>query len=266
MPGPMSTFETLELAREGAVATLTLNRPEALNAWNEQLAGELDRAVAEIASDDAVRALMITGRGRAFCAGADVREGFPPTADGHWDVHTRLVGPHHRIIIGLREMRKPVIAAVNGPAAGIGCSLALACDLVLAAESAYFMLAFVNIGLAPDGGASAFVPLRAGLGRATEMAFLGEPVAARTALEWGLANEVVADEELAARAAALSARLADGPTLAYAAAKRELNAYSQLAAQLALEADEQQLLAATHDNHEGVKAFLERRAPRFLGR
>ena len=264
----MSAFELLELERSGAAATVTLNRPGALNAWNEQLAGELDRVIAEVGREDAIRALLITGAGRAFCAGADVREGFPATADGHWDIHTRLVGPHHRVIVGLRELAKPVVAAVNGPAAGIGCSLALACDLVLAAESAYFLLAFVNIGLAPDGGASAFVPARAGLGRATEMALLGEPVPAPKAREWGLANEVVPDCELASRASELTQRLAAGPTHAYAAVKRELNAwaYSQLAGQLALEADEQQLLAATHDNAEGVAAFRDKRAPNFLGR
>ena len=264
----MSTFETLELERSGAAATLTLDRPQALNAWNEQLALELGDAIAEVAADDAVRALMITGRGRAFCAGADVREGFPETAQGHPDVHTRLVGPHHRIINGLLELPKPVVAAVNGPAAGIGCSLALTADLIVAAESAYFMLAFINIGLAPDGGASALVAVRAGLARATEMALLGEPVAARTALEWGLANEVVPDSELAARATSLTQRLAAGPTRAYAATKRELSrwAYAQLAAQLALEANEQQLLAATHDHHEGVQAFLGKRPPEFLGR
>jgi 2-(1,2-epoxy-1,2-dihydrophenyl)acetyl-CoA isomerase len=264
----MAGFQTLDLKCESGVGTLTLARPGALNAWNEQLAGELRDAVAELAGDASVRAVLITGRGRAFSAGADVREGFPSAAGGHWDIHTRLVNVHHPVITGIREMPKPVIAAVNGPAAGIGCSLALACDLVVAAESAYFMLAFVKIGLAPDGGASAFVPVRAGLGRATEMALLGEPVPAQQALEWGLANSVVPDGELAQRARELAVRLAEGPTLAYAAAKRELNAwaYGQLRQQLALEADEQQALAASHDNAEGVAAFVQKRAAAFAGR
>ncbi len=263
----MGAFQTLELTREGALATLALNRPQALNAWNEQLAQELCAAVEELGADDSVRAVTITGRGRAFSAGADVSEGFPEGADGNWDIHTRLVGVHHPIITGVREMPKPVIAAVNGPAAGIGCALALACDLVIAAESAYFMLAFVKIGLAPDGGASAFVAARAGLGRGLEMALLGEAVAAPKALEWGLANSVVPDEELPARAAALAESLASGPTLAYAAAKREFNAwaYAQLRQQLALEADEQQALAATHDNAEGVAAFVQKRPALFTG-
>ena len=263
----MTRYETLEVTREGAVAALTLDRPDALNAWNEQLAQELRAAVEELAVDDSVHAVTITGRGRAFSAGADVNEGFPEGADGHWDIHTRLVGVHHPIITGLREMPKPVIAAVNGPAAGIGCALALACDLVVAAESAYFMLAFVKIGLAPDGGASAFVAARAGLGRGLEMALLGDAVPARKALEWGLANSVVADAELARTVAALASKLAAGPTLAYAATKREFNAwaYTQLRQQLALEADEQQALAATHDNAEAVAAFLQKRPALFTG-
>ena len=261
-------FETLEITRDGGVATLILDRPRALNAWNAQLADELRDAIAQLGADEAVRAVVITGRGRAFSAGADVAEGFPTGSDGHWDIHTRLVGVHHPIIIGVREMPKPVIAAVNGAAAGIGCALALACDLVLAAEGSYFMLAFVKIGLAPDGGASAFVAVRAGLGRALEMTLLGEAIPAARALEWGLANEVVADEELAGRAHELAVALAQGPTLAYAAAKREYNAwaYGQLRAQLALEADEQQRLAATAHNAEGVAAFVEKRAAVFQGR
>jgi 2-(1,2-epoxy-1,2-dihydrophenyl)acetyl-CoA isomerase len=262
-----AVFETLELRRDGAVATIVLNRPQAMNAWDETLASELAAAIATVSGDEAIRAVLLTGAGRSFSAGADVKAGFPPTAEGNWDIHTRLVGVHHPTITGLREMPKPVVAAVRGAAAGIGCSLALACDLVIAAESAYFLLAFVNIGLAPDGGASAFVAARAGLGRAIEMALLGEPVPAERALEWGLANRVVPDEDLDEQAQLLVRRLAEGPTRAYAAAKREFNnwAYAQLAGQLALEADEQQLLAATHDCAEGVAAFAEKRPARFLG-
>jgi 2-(1,2-epoxy-1,2-dihydrophenyl)acetyl-CoA isomerase len=263
----MAGYETLEIARDGAIATLILGRPDALNAWSEQLAEELREAVEQLAQDDSVRCVTITGRGRAFSAGADVKAGFPPTAAGHPDIHTRLVEVHHPIITGVREMPKPVIAAVNGPAAGIGCSLALACDLVIAAESAYLMLAFVRIGLAPDGGASAFVYVRAGLARGLEMALLGEAIPAPTALEWGLVNRVVPDDELPSTAAALASQLAAGPTRAYAATKREFNAlaYRELRQQLALEADEQQLLAATRDHAEGVAAFKEKRVAAFTG-
>ena len=261
-------YQTIDLVRDGPVATLTLNRPAAFNAWNEELALELRAAIRDVADDHEIRAVKITGAGRAFSAGADIKEGFPPLSGAYWDIHSRLVAVHHPIITGIREMRKPVVAAVNGVAAGIGCSLALACDFVVAAESASFLLAFVNIGLAPDGGASAFVPARVGLSRATEMMFLGERVPASVAFEWGLINRVVADDALGSEASALTRRLADGPTQAYAAAKRELNAwaYSRLSEQLALEADEQQALAATVDHAEGVRAFIEKRPASFSGR
>ena len=165
-------------------------------------------------------------------------------------------------------MPKPVVAAVNGPAVGIGLSLAMACDLVVAAESAYFMLAFVNIGLAPDGGSSLFVPTRVGMARATELAMLGERLPAARALEWGMVNRVVPDERLQEEVAALAARLAAGPTRSYAAAKRQLNnwLYSRMGEQLELEARLQQEMAGSTDFLEGVMAFAEKRPTRFSGR
>ena len=264
----MSAYETIELVRRDGVAQLTLNRPRELNAWNALEADELRAAITSLHTDDEVRVVLITGAGRAFSAGADVREGFPTTADGYWDIHTRLVGVHHPIITGVRDLPKPVVAALNGPAAGIGCSLALACDLVIMAESAYLMLAFVRIGLALDGGASAFVPGRVGHARAMEMALLGEAVSAPQALDWGLVNRVVPDAEVMPAAIDLCSRLAAGPTKAYAAIKRQVNnwTYGQLADQLRFEADEQQALAATEDHREGVAAFLEKRAAGFSGR
>jgi len=161
-----------------------------------------------------------------------------------------------------------VVAAVNGGAVGIGCSLALCCDLVVAAESAYFLLAFVNIGLAPDGGSSVFVPARVGATRATELAMLGERLGAARALEWGLINRVVSDASLQEEAAALAGRLASGPTRAYAASKRQLNnwMYSRMAEQLELEARIQQEMSGSEDFIEGATAFIEKRPARFSGR
>jgi 2-(1,2-epoxy-1,2-dihydrophenyl)acetyl-CoA isomerase len=259
---------TVAVQRREGVMTIELNRPDSLNAWDQALGEELLAAVREAASDAAVRAVVVTGAGRAFSSGADLKAGFEPTPGGAPDVRTRLTERYHPIITGIRRMPKPVVAAVNGPAVGIGCSLALACDLVLAAESAYFLLAFVNIGLVPDGGSSVLVPERIGFARAAEMAMLGERVPAARALEWGLVNRVVPDAELAGEARALAERLAAGPTASYAGSKRQLNAwrFARMEEQLELEASIQQEMAGSGDFREGVQAFLERRSPRFQGR
>ncbi len=187
-----------------------------------------------------MRAVVITGAGRAFSSGADLKDisGGETTADGRPDVYRTLTERYHPIMHAIREMPKPVIAAVNGPAVGIGCSLALCCDLIVAAESAYFLLAFVNIGLVPDGGSSLFLPTRVGMARASELSMLGERLPAAQALEWGLINRVVPDEQLREEAAALAARLAGGPTRSYAGTKRQLNnwLYARMDEQLELEA------------------------------
>src|SRR3954464_4246503 len=216
----MASHETVDVTRDGSAARILLNRPEALNAWNEQFGRDLLDAVTTVAGDDSVRALMITGAGRGFSSGADLKEQRSTTDDGVPDLSARLRDIYHPIITGLREMPKPVIAAVNGPAVGIGCSLALAADLVVAAESAYFLLAFVNIGLVPDGGSTAFLPARVGYARTAEMAMLGERVPAEQALQWGLINRVVSDDELEGAGDAVLQLLAQGPTTSYAGSKR----------------------------------------------
>lgn len=263
-------LDTVNVLLEGAGATIELNRPQALNAWNRQLAEDLSAALRHASESERVRAVCITGAGRAFSSGADLKgmgsEDLTP--DGRPDVYKVLTERYHPIMRAIREMPKPVIAAVRGGAVGIGCSLALCCDLVLAAESSYFLLAFVNIGLAPDGGSSLFVPTRIGMARAAEMAMLGERVSAARALEWGLINRVVADEDLSFESSALLGRMASGPTRSYVASKRLVNAqlYSRMEEQLELEAQFQQELAGSEDLIEGVGAFLAKRPPAFKGR
>jgi 2-(1,2-epoxy-1,2-dihydrophenyl)acetyl-CoA isomerase len=259
---------TVRTERRGAVTTIVLDRPDSMNAVNLELGNDLLAAVTEAAEDERVRAVVLTGNGRAFCSGADLRSGFDPTESGHPNVEKALMERFHPIILALRQMPKPVVAAVNGAAAGIGCSFALACDLVVAAESSYFLLAFVNIGLVPDGGSSVLIPERIGFARAAEMAMLGERVPAPKALEWGLINRVVSDATLTEDAAALADRLAKGPTRSYAGTKRQLNAwqFARIEAQLELEAGIQQEMARSGDFMEGVAAFVEKREARFEGR
>jgi len=269
MSEPYAALETVNVRAADGVATIELNRPEALNAWNAQLGADLLAALQATAADDAVRALVITGAGRAFSSGADLRDvsGGHTTPAGRPDVYKTLTERYHPIMHAIREVPKPVIAAVNGPAVGIGCSLALCCDLILAGEGAYFLLAFVNIGLVPDGGSSLFVPTRVGIARAMEMSMLGERVGAAQALEWGLINRVLADERLSEEAQALAARMAAGPTRSYAGTKRQLNnwLYTRMGEQLELEARIQQEMADGADFVEGAIAFLEKRPPRFSG-
>ena len=209
----------------------------------------------------------MTGAGRGFSSGADLKAGFDPAEDGMPDIRKELHDIYHPVIASVRDLPKPVVAAVNGPAVGIGCSLALACDLVMAAESAFFGLAFVNIGLMPDGGSTAFVPPAIGKARAFQMALLGERVPAAQALDWGLVNWVYPDDRLMAEADVLVSRLAAGPTRSYASSKRALNRfiYGDLDAQLQLEAELQHALGRTSDFIEGAAAFVERRDPAFTG-
>jgi 2-(1,2-epoxy-1,2-dihydrophenyl)acetyl-CoA isomerase len=266
-----TAYETVNLARAGAAARIELNRPDSLNAWDAQLSADLWAAFERVRDDDAVRALVVTGAGRAFCSGADLKgmnDRDLVRDDGTPDLQRSLRERYHPVLTGLRRLEKPVVTAVNGPAVGVGMSLALTGDLVVAKPSAYFLLAFVNIGLVPDGGSSAFVPARIGAARAAEMALLGERVGAETALGWGLINRVIGDADWQIEVDALVQRLAAGPTRSYAGSKRQINAwaYDRLDAQLELEAQIQQEMAGSADFAEGVTAFLEKRPASFTGR
>src|SRR5829696_5765685 len=205
------SYEHVVWEQDGGVGRITLNRPDSLNAWTEDFGRELKQVITGDAADESVRAVLITGAGRGFSSGADLKAGFEPHPEDNMpNVSQTLHEVYHPIIVGIRELEKPVVAAVNGPAVGIGLSLALACDLILAAESAFFGLAFVNIGLMPDGGSTLFVPATVGKARAFQMAMLGERIEAQRALDWGLINAVHGDDRLMNEAGALVEQLAAG--------------------------------------------------------
>ena len=244
-----------------------LHRPEALNAWTRRLGEDMLAALDRAAGDEQVRVVVFTGAGRAFSSGADLKGGAEMGPDGKLDVLSQLREAYNPLIARVRSLPKPVIAKVNGPAVGIGCSLALAADLIVAAESAYFLLAFVNIGLGLDGGASLTLPLRAGHTRALEMALLGDRIPARRALQWGLVNRVVPDQELDAAVAALAGRLAAASPGALATIKETVNRalYGRLLEVLDVEAVLQQERVTSADFLEAVAAFMEGRPTRFKG-
>src|SRR4051812_4313249 len=222
---PSASYETIGVRREGAVAILELQRPEALNAVTVQMGRELGAAITGIGADREIRALVLTGAGRGFSSGADLKgmAEVPRLPSGKPDLGSILEEVHNPVLLALREMPQPVIAAVNGIAAGIGCSFALACDHIVSARSAAYLLAFVNVALVPDGGWSVLVPARAGLTRGLQMALLGEKVPAEQALAWNLVNEVVDDEQVLGRALEVAGKLAAGPPEALAAVKALLN-------------------------------------------
>jgi 2-(1,2-epoxy-1,2-dihydrophenyl)acetyl-CoA isomerase len=259
---PTTTPDLLESVSAG-VLTLTLNRPDVLNAITPPLLDELTESLRSAAGGSTIRAVVITGAGRGFCSGQDLRAA---TEDGRLDVGAILRDHYAPAIRAIRSMDQPVIAAVNGVAAGAGFSLALACDLRIAAESATFVQAFVRIGLIPDLASTYFLPRLIGPARAAELTMLGETVDSGRALQLGIVNRVVPDAELGAAAAELAARLARGPR-SIGLTKRALNASLQndLEAQLALEERLQTEAVATADFVEGVSAFLQKRPATFSG-
>jgi 2-(1,2-epoxy-1,2-dihydrophenyl)acetyl-CoA isomerase len=253
----------VETTRDGAVLTITLNRPDVLNAFNAAMHQALSAALKE-AEAATVRAVVITGAGRGFCVGQDLTE----FREAPGDIGERLRGNYHPNILALRRLEKPVLAAVNGPAAGAGLSFACACDLRLAAVSATFVPAFINIGLVPDSGGTYFVRRLLGTARAFDWMTSGRRLSAAEALDWGLVSEVVADEKLAERAAERAAELAAMPTRGVGLTKRLFDhaENATLEEQLELEAQLQTAATQTADFREGVDAFLEKREPRFEGR
>ena len=261
-------YETVQLELRGAVTVLTLNRPESLNALTVELGQEFQSAVGEALKKGA-RALILTGAGRAFCAGGDLRDmqriaKQDGRIEAFFDEPLRLL---HDCVLMIRKTPIPFIAAVNGVASGAGCNLALACDLVIAAESARFNQAFIKIGLSPDCGGTFVLPRLIGLKRATELLFTGDMVSAARAAEIGMINAVVPDGELMDRALAMAGKLAQAPTVAIGRTKEllEVSATSDYATQLELERKAQIQSGQTKDFKEGVAAFIEKRPPDFVG-
>jgi 2-(1,2-epoxy-1,2-dihydrophenyl)acetyl-CoA isomerase len=252
----------VETSREGAVLTITLNRPDVLNAFNEQMHKALAVALEDARAAD-VRAVVLTGAGRGFCVGQDLTE----FREAPGDIGARLRGSYHPNVLAIRALEKPVIAAVNGAAAGAGLSFACACDLRIAAVSASFVPAFINVGLVPDSGGTYFVTRILGPAKAFEWLSSGGKLGAAEAHSWGLVSEVVDPARLAARAAELAAELATLPTLAIGMTKHLLDraVTSSLEDQLEREADLQTRATQTEDFREGVAAFLEKRPARFRG-
>lgn len=259
------TYQHILAERSGDVLVLTLNRPDRLNAAPPALFDELRAALGDLAG---ARAVLIAGAGRAFCSGADVAGGALGGDNPGEATYAALTDHYNPTMVAIAELAVPVVSAVRGPAAGIGCSLALAADFCMASESAYFLQAFVNIGLVPDGGASWMLPRLIGRARAAEMMMLGERVPAAQALDWGMIHRVVADDALDEEALALAARLAAGPTTALGLMRRALGRAleSDYAPAMAAEAEAQRAARASADSTEGGMAFLQKRKPAFTGR
>ena len=261
------TYSTLVFAVTDGVAEITLNRPDKLNSFNPDMLRELHGVFQIIETDAAIRAVLITGAGRGFCAGQDlnVRQG-QPGEKGEL-VRKSLNDHFNPLIRRIHNLKKPVVAAVNGIAAGAGANLALTCDIVLAAESAAFLQAFVNIGLIPDCGGTFYLPRMVGMARAKGAALLGEKISAKQAAEWGMIWKAVPDQQLMSEAQSLAKRLAAGPSVALGLIKQALDVSvnHDLDRQLDWERDAQGSAAASEDFGEGVNAFLEKRPAKFSG-
>ncbi len=256
--------ETVLSETQDGVRIITLNRPDVLNAIDARLGGELFEALRDAEGAQDVRCVLLTGGGRGFCTGADLRQHSP----GKTSLGDLLRTRYNRIVLRLRTMEKPVIAAVNGVAAGAGCNLALAADLRIASDRASFIEVFTRVGLVPDSGGMWLLPRLVGVGRALELMFFADPLDAAAAERIGLVNRVVPHEELMARAMEWARKLAQGPTRAYGLIKRgvDYNLAVDLRAALEYEAHLQEIAGRTEDHQEGVAAFLAKRPPAYQGR
>jgi 2-(1,2-epoxy-1,2-dihydrophenyl)acetyl-CoA isomerase len=257
--------ETLLVSTEDGIETMTLNRPQVMNAFNEEMNTAFREALRKAETDGTVCCVVITGAGKAFCSGQDLKDRVPNKKRSLGDSLRRLYNP---VILKIRALEKPVIAAVNGVAAGAGCNLALACDLRVASEQASFIEAFARVGLAPDSGGSFFLPRLVGLGRAFEMMLTGEAVSAKEALRIGLVNRVVSQDRLMEETKNLCMKLCQGPPKGIGLIKRALNKgiTQDLESQLDYEAHLQEIAGNTEDYNEALKAFAEKRRPQFKGR
>ena len=259
------TYESITLAVESQIATITLNRPERLNACPPQMADEISHALCNLGD---ARVLVLRGEGRAFCSGADLAARGERSIGGGEGAYISLTQHYNPMIMRLMRLNVPIITAVQGPAAGVGCSIALTGDFVIAGKSGYFLQAFANIGLVPDGGSTWMLPHLVGKARATQMMMLGEKVMGEQAADWGLVYKCVEDDALAGEVAALAARLAAGPTLAYATMRRNILTALQsgLADTLQAEAEGQRIAGNSADAVEGGMAFLQKRKAEFKGK
>ena len=260
--------DQITVSEDSGIVRITLNRPERLNAFVGHMRRDLAEALEEAGSDPDVRVIILTGAGRAFCAGGDVNFMAELVERNDAEEFARLLGAARRVILAIRHMTKPVIASINGPASGAGFNLALACDLRIASADATFSQSFVKIGFHPDWGGTYFLPRMVPSNVACELFFLGEPIDAQTALQLNLVNRVVPADQLENETRALAERLRDGAAVSIAAAKQAVYASEQdtLDRMLQYEVDAQMRCFASQDGREGVRAFLEKRPPNFTGR
>jgi 2-(1,2-epoxy-1,2-dihydrophenyl)acetyl-CoA isomerase len=260
-------MSSILVSRDTGVLAITLNRPDKLNAFNPEMHQLLRKALEQARDETEVRAVLLTGAGRGFCAGQDLSER-NVSSDAPLDLSVSLGSHYNPLVRRLRELPKPVVCAVNGVAAGAGANIALACDLVIAARSASFVQSFARLGLVPDSGGTWFLPRLAGAARAMGLALLGEPLSAEQAEQWGLIWKVVDDEKLSGEATSLARSLAAGPTKGYGLVKKALRASwgNSLDAQLDLERDLQREAGLTQDYRESVSAFMQKRKPDYKGK